>query len=204
MRLFAVLPIFVAAFGLLLLIAFRSGTTKFTHFHSFPMSPFTAVALVLQGFAQFLIGRMTYQARLIACVLAVSIIGTMHGLLIIQAVIAFSSAESQARMLTQNMPVLPSLGTMLSFMLLSSVVLLYQFRAPMLTLVGLHLFVVVLGALALLGHVIGDSRLYWYSERMSVAMAPHTAFLLILLGAWGVWRIRALDAEDKKRTPTVP
>ena len=77
----------------------------------------------------------------------------------------------------------PSIGTMISFVLVSIVALLSVAQKR----VGIHiffggLFVVLLGGVSLLGYIVDNPVLYWTIENISTAMALHTSILFILIG----------------------
>lgn len=101
--------------------------------------------------------------------------------------------ESQSAVKTVA-PGRPSLGTMLDFILIAVTGILsisnHKFsRAVM----WLGWAISLIGAVAVLGYILGIPALYYTSEGISTAMAIHTAILFVLLGMGFVFSLKEND-----------
>ncbi|TXH09265.1 MAG: hypothetical protein E6R03_16990 [Hyphomicrobiaceae bacterium] len=192
-------PLAISFLGLYVLLAGALSSSWNSGTHYAPIQKATVVMFVLQGVAHAFMGRRSIPARLISCVVAICVIGTMHGLLLAQALTVLGVVEptthSKYEVALQGMP---SIGTILGFILLACAVILHHVQATCRTVVGVHLLAAGLGLVALIGYAWDVPGFYWDSNTFSGAMSPFTAAFLFLLGVWGVWRTDA-DHRGHKR-----
>ncbi|GEM_PF-1468522 len=92
----------------------------------------------------------------------------------------------------------PSIGTMLSFILIVIASLASLRNAATLNkqLSVIGLTIVVIGVLAIVGYTVNLPMLYYAVEGWSTAMALHTAFMFVLLGAGITSLARSKDIEE--------
>jgi len=97
-----------------------------------------------------------------------------------------------------SMPGKPSLGTMVSFFLiaLAGVVAVRDPKGHQDKIFFFGLIVTVIGSFALIGYALGFPYLYWDYFNVSNAMAVHTAFLFVLLGAGLILLPKAEDRVE--------
>lgn len=188
-----VVPLLVIVFGLAVLIGLCFEATWITTMRDVQVRGVTALAFILQGLAHTYLGKNTRQARVVSSILAILVIGTMHGLLIAQALAAAGvlhgvTVDTYQREFSQ----MPALGTILSFMLLSAALLLYQHCGSLRLVQLLHSLVLALASLSLLGHLFNSPKMFWLKQDFSPPMAPHTAAALLVLAYWGWSRVAEL------------
>lgn len=197
MRIVPFVPLLASALGVLVLIATWLGVAWVTTMNGIQMRKVTAFAFILQGVAHTLLGRRTYASRLVSCILSVCVIGVMHGLLVAQGLAASGVLVGIDRHTYEaKFFEMPALGTILSFLMLSCAIVLYHLRAYLKVIVGLHAIVALMGFVAVVGHLLGNPKLFWFKSDFSSAMAPHTALMFTVLGVWGVVRVVSLHRQE--------